>query len=134
MAPGFSWETSRQPVILAVDDDDDSLVVLIQTIATFDSIVLSATTGQKALELAQQHQPDLILLDIILPDLLGTVVVERLKQNPLTQNIPVIAVTALMGVENQARIFRSGCAGYLSKPYILEDLEALIQRYLRRVE
>lgn len=122
--------TISQPLILAVDDDEDNLLLLTEILTPVDCIVITATDGQQALELAKQRQPALILLDVMLPDISGIEVVQQLKQNPLTMNIPVVAVTALARVEDRDRLFLAGCDAYVSKPYMLEDLEALIDRYL----
>lgn len=122
---------SEKPVILAVDDNLDNLLLLeYQLMSIKQCTFMTATTGETALELAQQHPPDLIVMDILLPDIDGTEVVRRLKQSPVTANIPVVAVTALARSEDRDRILASGCDDYLSKPYDLDDLEATIYRHL----
>lgn len=122
--------TISQPLILAVDDDEDNLLLLTEILTPVDCIVITATDGQQALKLAKERQPALILLDVMLPDISGIKVVQQLKQNSLTMNIPVVAVTALARVEDRDRLFLAGCDAYVSKPYMLEDLESLISRYL----
>lgn len=121
---------NKEPIILAVDDDEDNLVLLTEVLGPLNCLVMTATHGQTALRLAQAYQPNLILLDIMLPDLNGIEVVYRLKQNQETAKIPVIAVTALARLEDRDRLILAGCNDYISKPYILEDLEALIRHYL----
>ena len=121
---------NNEPIILAVDDDEDNLVLLTEVLGPLDCLVMTATHGQTALRLAQACQPNLILLDIMLPDLNGIEVVYRLKQNQATARIPVIAVTALARLEDRDRLILAGCNSYISKPYILDDLEALIRHYL----
>lgn len=121
---------NKEPIILAVDDDEDNLVLLTEVLGPLNCLVMTATHGQTALRLAQAYQPNLILLDIMLPDLNGIEVVYRLKQNQETARIPVIAVTALARLEDRDRLILAGCNDYISKPYILEDLEALIRHYL----
>lgn len=121
---------NNEPIILAVDDDEDNLVLLTEVLEPLNCLVMTATHGQTALRLAQAYQPNLILLDIMLPDLNGIEVVYRLKQNQATAKIPVIAVTALARLEDRDRLILAGCNDYISKPYILEDLEALIRHYL----
>jgi len=121
---------NNEPIILAVDDDEDNLVLLTEVLEPLNCLVMTATHGQTALRLAQAYQPNLILLDIMLPDLNGIEVVHRLKQNQETAKIPVIAVTALARLEDRDRLILAGCNDYISKPYILEDLEALIRHYL----
>lgn len=121
---------NNKQIILAVDDDEDNLVLLTEVLGPLNCLVMTATHGQTALRLAQAYQPNLILLDIMLPDLNGIEVVYRLKQNQETARIPVIAVTALARLEDRDRLILAGCNNYISKPYILEDLEALIRHYL----
>lgn len=121
---------NNKPIILAVDDDEDNLVLLTEVLEPLNCVVMTATDGQTALSLSQAYQPNLILLDIMLPDLNGIDVVYSLKHNQKTATIPVIAVTALARLEDRNRLILAGCNDYISKPYILEDLEALIRHYL----
>ena len=123
---------TNQPVILAVDDDEDNLVLLSEVLNHLSCSFITATHGQTALHLAQNCQPDLILLDVMLPDLSGIEVVQRFRQNPQTMNIPVVAVTALARSEDRDRLILAGFNDYISKPYMLDDLEAVIHRYLAR--
>lgn len=123
----------KQSTVLAVDDNEDNLMLLTEVLRVFDCALLTATHGQMALILAQSCHPDLILLDVMLPDLNGEEVVYNLKDNPRTENIPVIAVTALAREEDRDRLLRAGCIDYISKPYMLEDLEARIRYHLSDV-
>ncbi len=123
---------NNQPLILAVDDDEDNLVLLSEVLRHLSCAFITATHGQAALQLAQDCQPELILLDVMLPDLNGIEVVQRFRQNPQTTNIPVVAVTALARVEDRDRLILAGFNDYISKPYMLDDLEAVIHRYLSR--
>lgn len=122
--------TVNKQIVLAVDDNEDNLLLLTEVVELLNCLVMTATQGETAILLAQGYQPDLILLDVMLPDINGIEVVHRLKQNQETQKIPVIAVTALAREEDRDRLILAGCNAYISKPYILEDLEALIRRYL----
>ncbi|MFE1748436.1 response regulator [Coleofasciculus sp. H7-2] len=119
------------PVILAVDDDEDNLLLLAYVLEPLNCLIITAVDGHTAFEKAQTEQPNLILLDIMLPDLDGLHVVRQLRQNPQTSTIPVIAVTALARPEDRERILTAGCNDYISKPYLLEDIEAVIRRNLR---
>ena len=125
--------TAKQPRILAVDDNEDNLLLLSEVLNVFDCSLLTATSGQAALIIAQAYNPDLILLDIMLPDLNGNEVVLHLKHNPITENIPVIAVTALAREEDRDRLSAAGCSDYISKPYMIEDLEAIVRRALVQI-
>lgn len=124
---------TKQPLVLAVDDDEDSLLLLTEVLRPIRCSFITATHGEAALLIAQVHQPKLILLDIMLPDLNGAEVLQRLRQNPQTRKIPVIAVTALASVEDRKSLIVGGCDDYISKPYMLEDLEAVIHRHLNQI-
>ncbi len=119
-----------KPLVLAVDDDEDNLLLLTEVLTPLSCTVITATYGQQALNLAIEQQPALILLDVMLPDISGIEIVRQLKQNPQTMTIPVIAVTALARPEDRDRLFLAGCDDYVSKPYMLDDLEAVIHYYL----
>ncbi|BAU09758.1 hypothetical protein LEP3755_02330 [Leptolyngbya sp. NIES-3755] len=124
-------DSLSRPIVLAVDDNLDNLVLLeFQLAAVTDCAVVTATTGEAALHLAEHSQPDLILLDIQLPDISGVEVAERLRQSPTTNRIPIVALTALARNEDRDRILSSGCDEYLTKPYELEDLQAIVTRHL----
>ncbi|HEY9612246.1 response regulator [Allocoleopsis sp.] len=120
----------KQPLILAVDDNEDSLTLLIAVLELYGCIVITATEGSKALALAESYQPDLILLDLILPDLNGETVISHLKQNSKTSQIPIIATTGLARTADQEYFLKLGCTHYLIKPYIIDELEKLLSLYL----
>ena len=123
--------TANLPVVLAVDDDEDNLILLSYVLEPLNCSIITAVDGHTAFEKARTEQPNLILLDIMLPDLDGLQIVRQLREDPNTRMIPVIAVTALARAEDRDRILTAGCNDYISKPYLLEDLEAVIRRNLR---
>lgn len=120
----------RQPLVLAVDDNEDNLQLLTQLLMLIECSYITAADGATAVIMAQNYQPNLILLDMMLPDLDGIEVVTRLKRDPETSTIPVIAVTAMARDEDQHRFLLAGCKEYIKKPYIIEELEATIRRCL----
>ncbi|MGC9527250.1 MAG: response regulator, partial [Limnospira sp.] len=102
--------------ILIVDDSPDNLQVLMQILKD-DYAVIAATAGEKALQLAAKEPvPDLIVLDVVMPEIDGYEVCRRLKANPETREIPVIFVTALGEVGNETRGFELGAVDYMTKP------------------
>ena len=127
-----SPNATKQPLILAVDDDEDNLFLLTEVLRPLNCLSMTATHGEAAIVLTQSYQPDLILLDVMLPDCNGIEVVQRLRQNPQTKYIPVIAVTALARTEDRESLLLGGCNHYISKPYMLGELEAIICRYLNQ--
>lgn len=104
-----------RPTILIVDDEPLNLQVLRQILQQ-DYQLIFARDGEKALALAQSERPQLILLDIMMPGVTGLETCQRLKQNPSTQTIPVIFVTALAEDNNETDGFAVGCVDYITKP------------------
>lgn len=121
---------SRQPLILVVEDNDDNLLLMSYALESLGCKLICQTDSKTTVLVAKEYQPDLILLDILLPDINGIDLVYDLKQEPLTQKITAIAVTALASAEDRDRILGAGFDDYISKPYMIEDLEAMIRRYL----
>lgn len=120
-----------EPLVLVVEDDDDNLLVIRYALESFGCRFIGQSDSHAVISLAKECKPDLILMDILLPHIDGIELLHRLKQDALTCQIPVIAVTALARTEDRQNILRSGFADYISKPYMLDDLEALIRRYLQ---
>jgi two-component system cell cycle response regulator DivK len=126
-----SHDAQRQtPVVLVVDDDADSLILISYVLEQFKCALFCETDGQSALALAHQLKPDLIVLDILLPGLSGLEVVQALRKDRSTRSIPVIAVTAMASSWDQEKALRAGCSQYLSKPYLIEDMQRLLSCYL----
>jgi CheY-like chemotaxis protein len=122
---------ANSPLILAVDDDEDNLLLLAYTLEPLECSLLTATDGLSALHQAQTYHPDLILLDIRLPYLNGMEVVAQLREDATMKTIPIIAVTALARSDDRERLLLAGCTDYLSKPYMIDEIEAVVRRYLR---
>ncbi len=118
-------------IILIVDDDRDNLELIQEQVSLLTNCsVVTAGDGNTALALARKLHPNLMLLDIWLPGIDGFQVVQRLKQDPQTASIPVIAVTAAARFQEQAMAMQVGFADYIRKPYDLETLGAVIEKYL----
>jgi CheY-like chemotaxis protein len=120
----------QAPLVLAVDDDEDSLMLLTGVLEILGWAGITAATGEAALAQVKLHRPDLILLDIILPDINGIELLPQLKQIHPTHSMATIAVTGLALAEEQRRIQQAGFDDYICKPYLLKDLEALLWRHL----
>ncbi|WP_414551314.1 response regulator [Anabaena sp. CCY 0017] len=124
-------QNPQQPLILVVEDHDDSLLLIGYALESLGCRFICQRDSSTTLLVAKEYQPDLIMLDILLPGLSGTDLVHYLKQESLTAEIPVIAVTALASREDRERLLSAGFDDYISKPYMIEDLEAKIFRLLR---
>lgn len=106
----------EKPTVLIVDDAPENLQVLLSTLKN-DFAILVATSGEEALELSiKEPQPDIILLDIMMPVMDGYEVCKRLKDNELTKYIPVIFVTALNENEDEKQGLTLGAVDYITKP------------------
>ncbi len=127
-------QVSPAPLILAVEDNVDNLLIIDYIVQSLNCRFIGETNGLNVLSLARDYQPDLILLDIMLPNVDGTDILYLLRQDFLTQFIPVIAVTALVMEKDQHRIHQAGFNDYLTKPYSVEQLEDLICRHLQWVK
>jgi CheY-like chemotaxis protein len=104
--------------ILIVDDEEDAraIAVLALQLKT-DWTLLQANSGQQALEIAAAYQPDLILLDMMMPELDGRATLRKLKENPTTQNLPIILVTAKIQPLTQTDINPEHVVTVFSKPF-----------------
>ena len=93
---------------------------------------LEATTGGEAVELAAEHSPDLVLMDIQLPDIDGVEALGRLRADERTASVPVLALTAQAMEGDRERFLAAGFDGYLSKPVNIAELVATVKRYCER--
>lgn len=121
-----------RPTLLLVDDEPTNLHVL-RHILQQDYRLLYARDGEKALQLARQEQPKLILLDVMMPGLSGYDVCRQLKAQPETQAIPVIFVTAMSDTHNEAEGFQAGAVDYMTKPVSPPIVRARVQTHLSLV-
>ena len=102
--------------ILVVDDTPENLIILSEILKPFYKVKV-ANSGTKALNLiAAGHIPDLILLDVMMPEISGYEVCQKLKEDPLTRNIPIIFVTALIECKDEAEGLSLGAVDYITKP------------------
>ena len=122
-------ETTQKFTILAVDDTPENLDV-VKGILSSDYIVKAATSGPMALKIAEMQPPDLILLDIMMPDMDGYEVCRRLKDNEQTKDVPVIFLTAMEQTTDEAKGFELGAADYMTKPVNPPILQARVATHL----
>lgn len=116
--------------ILLVDDTPENLDVLSGILEDLDCQLIVATSGERALELATRRLPDLILLDVMMPDINGFDVCTRLKGDLSTTEIPIIFVTARTDDISQG--FRVGGADYITKPINADEVRARVRHQLER--
>ena len=128
---GFAvdWTSLMQKKILIVEDDDDSRDLLMQSLEGSYELV-TAKDGCEAIEQAVRELPDLILMDLRLPNLDGWQTTLRLKADPQLKDIPVIAMTAHGLSEDETRAREAGCADYVSKPISPRSLVKLVEQWI----
>lgn len=118
------------PLVLIVDDNKDNLLFIAYIVEALNLNHISAISSGDAISLAINKQPNLILLDVVMPKIDGMEITRRLKQNTSTKNIPVIAVTGLTRTKDQQAIKAAGCDDYICKPFLIQEMELKIIHFL----
>lgn len=126
---------SNKGTILAVDDTVVNIDVVKSALAS-TYLVQAATSGQLALEIVKQQVPDLILLDVVMPDMDGYEICRQLKENPATKDVPIIFLTSKSEIEDEAKGLMLGAVDYIIKPICKSILQARVgtQLELKRVK
>src|SRR5918994_411447 len=115
--------------ILVVEDNEKSMKLFRDILQATGYRTLEATTGGQAVELAAEHEPDLVLMDIRLPDLDGVQALRRMRADERTAGIPVLALTAQAMQGDRERFLAAGFDGYLSKPVDVRELIAIVRAH-----
>jgi CheY-like chemotaxis protein len=121
---------NRAPLVLVVDDNPTNLRLLGGILETQGYRLLEATDGTEALAVLEQETPDLVLLDIQMPDMSGTQVAQRVRTNPRTAHLKLVAITALAMPGDRETILNSGFNDYIAKPYRIADVLEKVKRWL----
>lgn len=116
--------------VLIVDDKVENTTILLEFLSSQGYQTLVAEEGQTALLLAEKEKPQLILLDIMMPGMDGFETCQYLRENPVTQHIPVVFMTALTDTQNKIRGFKHGGIDYITKPFQQEEVLARIHTHL----
>lgn len=110
---------------LIIEDNQDNMVLITRLLQKAGYMTLEAVTGREGFEMALRQRPDFILLDIQLPDIMGTEVLKLIRESEIGVSIPVIAVTSYAMAGDRERLLEAGCDGYLEKPI---DPKQIIQQ------
>ena len=121
-----------EATVLVADDDDDVRALVARRLERAGYRVITARDGAEALRLAQEDVPDLAVLDIMMPKLTGYDVTERLREDPATERMPVILLTARVQEADVGRGFAAGADDYIKKPFSPQELCARVQAVLGR--
>jgi two-component system, cell cycle response regulator DivK len=116
--------------ILVVEDTEDNRRILRDLLTRAGFELIEAMDGESGVSMATAHRPDLILMDIQLPVFDGYEATRRIKANPHTKNIPIIAVTSYALSGDETKAIAAGCDGYVAKPFSPRRILAMVQQFL----
>jgi two-component system, cell cycle response regulator DivK len=116
--------------ILVVEDQEDNRRILRDLLTSAGYEMIEAVTGEQGLGMARTQRPDLILMDIQLPELDGCEISRRIKADPALQAIPIIAVTSYAMSGDDAKAYEAGCVGYVTKPFSPRQLLTKLREFL----
>jgi signal transduction histidine kinase/CheY-like chemotaxis protein len=124
-------DASRGPLVLYIDDRPENILLVKRILARRPGVkLIHVPVGLKGLELARSRLPDLVLLDLELPDISGGEVLERLREDPVTADIPVVVVSAQAGPKLVEKILASGAQAYFTMPYDVGEFLAVVDQVL----
>jgi len=118
--------------ILYIEDNDDNRLLVRRVLESEGYRVVEAEDGPQGFELLQSEIPDLVLMDINLPDMDGYEATQHLKQMPALKKVPVIAMTANVMKGDREKTLAAGCDGYICKPIDIDILPEQIAEFLRK--
>jgi CheY-like chemotaxis protein len=122
--------------ILLIEDDTVQIELIKKNLEPQGHVVINARNGQEGLRLAREEKPDLILMDMIMPGMHGLEATIKLKENPATADIPIIALTIMSSPKFVQECYRAGIIAYIKKPYdpktLLESVERIVGKPERR--
>jgi two-component system cell cycle response regulator DivK len=116
--------------VLVVEDNDLNMKLFHDLLEAHGYNILQTKDGMEALQLARQHHPDLILMDIQLPEVSGLEVTKWLKEDEKLKSIPVIAVTAFAMKGDEEKIREGGCEAYIAKPISVTNFLQTVERFI----
>jgi two-component system, cell cycle response regulator DivK len=116
--------------ILVIEDTEDNRQIIRDLLTSFDYELIEATDGAEGVALAQSQHPDLILMDIQLPEMDGYEATRRIRAIPELAQVPIIAVTSYALSGDEAKTRAAGCDGYVAKPFSPRQLLAKVREFL----
>ncbi len=116
--------------ILIVEDNELNMKLLRDVLDAYGYVTITTAEGAASLDLARENRPDLILMDLQLPDISGFDAVRQLKDHEETRSIPVVAVTAFAMIGDERKALTCGCDAYLAKPILLRDFLNLVEKFI----
>ena len=120
--------------VLAVDDIPLNVLLVQKMLSRFNFKLRTASGGQEALDAVAQEKPDLILLDLMMPGIDGFEVIRRIRENPATEDIQIVILSALNSNEDVVKGFNAGANDFIMKPIIMEKLLTSVITQIQLVE
>ncbi len=124
------WEDPMTKKILIVEDNELNMKLFSDLLEAHSYETIQTRDGLEALDLAREHKPDLILMDIQLPEVSGLEVTKWIKEDDELRHIPVVAVTAFAMKGDEEKIREGGCEAYIAKPISVTDFLETVRRFL----
>ena len=118
--------------ILVADDDPDILSIVSMSLETQGYTVYKATNGREAVDLARQHHPDLVLMDMMMPVVSGYEAVTELKADASTRDITIVGLSAKAMATDMERATDVGIDGYITKPFRIAQVLSVVENYLQK--
>lgn len=118
--------------VLVVEDDEDNLELVSFILEQAGYQVLQAKDGRQGVEVALSQHPDLILLDMSIPEIDGWMAAHQLKSDPQTASIPIIALTGHTAPGDRKRALDAGCDSYISKPLDIPQFSSVVEGYMKK--
>jgi two-component system cell cycle response regulator DivK len=128
--PGMNGDRPMQKKVLIVEDNDLNMKLFNDLLVAHGYGTLQTKDGVEALALARQHHPDLILMDIQLPEVSGLQVTQWIKEDDDLRTIPIIAVTAFAMKGDEEKMRDGGCEAYIAKPISIASFLRTVERFL----
>ena len=120
----------RAPLVLVVEDNVRNLKLVRDVLEYAGFVVVAAATGEEGVAIAVAEPPDVVLMDLQLPGMSGTEALERLRADPVTKGVPVVALTAFAMKDDRARALADGFDGYLEKPISVRLLPDQVRSFV----
>jgi diguanylate cyclase (GGDEF)-like protein len=126
-------ENNKEHTVLITDDEKINLEILSGILSPTYNLLISRT-GSRTLELANEYVPDLILLDVIMPEMSGFEIITKLKESNITYKIPVIFITGLSGIEDEEKGFFLGAVDYITKPFHKSIVKVRVNNHIKIID
>lgn len=118
--------------VLIVEDNELNMKLFADLLEAYGYEVIRAVDGMEGLQSAKKYHPDLILMDIQLPEISGIEVIKIIKDDPNLKNVPIVAISAFAMKGDEERIMESGCQAYVSKPISITKLKETVDLWIKK--